>query len=351
MASLPERLAALPGPAERIQWLIRHRLLGPAELLAERGLIPATLLPLARAVLAERPVVPVAQIEEERRVFHGLVEAGLRMLPLKGALLAYSCYPAPNQRWRSDLDVLVDPAQLAAARVALTSLGYRPVWSVPGGTPVEQEPWMARHPSGAWSVDLHWANRNHPVLRDRLSFEEQWAASVEMPGLGPGVQGQCPVHALLNAAMHWYDNLYDEPRPLGWLLDIDLLWVQLDEAAVNELLRLAADRQLSGLLAGVLRQTVALLNTPVPSDVLNSLEAEGADQRPTRLIALSGHPLRAYLFSLSCEPGPRRKLRRLRSTFFPPAQHMRERYGVDRPVALIGAYWRRMRSRLGKRSP
>jgi len=343
---LGEQIAALNGPSERLHWLVEHRLLGPVDLLERRGLVAGDLASLARSLRAQKPVVGAEQLGEERRVFAGLVKAGVRALALKGCLVAYRCYPSPDQRWRADLDVLVAPTEIDAARASLVELGYRPLYSVPGGTPIEQETWVRRHDGRRQAVDLHWAVRNHPVLRDRLRFDEQWRASIELPRLAKGARGQGTVHALLNASMHWYDNIYHEPSPYGWLLDIDLLWRQLDDRARDTLVALAVERGVAGLLGDSLRLTRAALQTPIPETLIDRLVQHGLDRRPTRLIDLVGHRFRSYLFSVACEPGLGKKVRRFRSTFFPPITHMRERYRVDSRTELVRAYFRRAWARV-----
>lgn len=346
---ISEHLAGLAGPAERLQWLGAHRLLGPVDLLVERGLVESDLASLARSLIQGRAVVSAGQIAEEQRVFKGMVAGGVRALALKGCLVAYACYPSPDQRWRSDLDVLVARSELDQARSVLQSLGYRQPVSVPGGTPTEQESWVRAHDGRHQAIDLHWALRNHPLLRDRLTFDEQWDESIELPLLAVGARGQGPIHALLNAAMHWYDNLYSEPRPCGWLLDIDLLWRQLDDQAIQELKAVASERELSGLLAGSLELTRIVYGTLIPEQVIRDLREAGQTQRPTRLISLEGNPLRSYLFSVACEPGAGRKLHRVRATLFPPRAHMRERFGAHSFFELARAYWRRAWRRIRPR--
>jgi hypothetical protein len=62
---------------------------------------------------------------ELERVLPALAEAGCRPIVLKGASLALSVYPQPEDRWFVDLDVLLTRAELSLAYVALERLGYR----------------------------------------------------------------------------------------------------------------------------------------------------------------------------------------------------------------------------------
>ena len=341
MESFQHQFQQLDDPAEQLRWLTQHRFLGVLDLLVERGLISTATQRLAAPLVAKRGRVPPWQLDQERRVLAGLVAAGVPSLALKGCLLAYLVYPAPDQRWRSDLDVLVAPAALERARAALESLGFEPMWRVAGGTPIDQESWLLRRDRRRFVLDLHWAMRKHPLLRDRLNFDEQWRAAVELPALAPGVRGQAPIHALLNASLHWFDGIYAEPQPLGWLLDQDLLWRRLDDGERRQLALLADERGVAGLLGESLRMTADFLATPIPPAFLDDLSRAGRDQRATRLIRIGRSPARAYAYALWCEPGLRRKLHRLTNSLFPPAAHMRERFPEGSRLGLPGLYLRR----------
>jgi hypothetical protein len=62
---------------------------------------------------------------ELERVMPALEEAGCRPIVLKGAPLALSVYPRPEDRWFIDLDLLLTRAELPSAYAALERLGYR----------------------------------------------------------------------------------------------------------------------------------------------------------------------------------------------------------------------------------
>lgn len=345
MDSFRQQFQQLDGPAQQLRWLTEHRFLGVLDLLVERGLIPAQVQSLAAPLVPRRGWVSKAWLDEERRVLQALA-AAVPSLALKGCLLGYLVYPAPQQRWRADLDVLVAPGDLSAARVVLKSLGYAPPYETAGGTPIDQEAWVYRNGAARFNLDLHWAMRKHPLLRDCLSFDEQLQQSVELPGLGPGVRGHGHVHALLNAALHWFDGIYGEPPALAWLLDQDLLWRHMNQAQRSELFDLARDRGVAGLLAESLRLSRDFLDMPVDGAALDALARAGRGAPATRLIGLRQSPLRAYLYAFWSEPGAGNKLERLRQSIFPPSAHLRQRFPEGSRFGLAGLWWRRIRQRL-----
>ncbi len=332
--------------AETIRWLRRNRLLGVSSLLVQRGRISDEVETLAGAVAQRHGRQTVGQLAEEARVFSALVEAGVATLALKGCRLAYSVYADPSQRLRVDIDLLVSPDCLSAAREVLKEIGYRPLYSTPGGTPIPQETWIRDAEPGRHMIDLHWKLRTHPCLRDRLNFEEQWQSRVALPGLAEGAYGQSAPHALLNASMHWFDNLYGKEYPLVWILDKDLLWRAMDDNERDLTLNLARDRGLAGLLAESLRLAHHHFGTPVEQETIAMLDAAGKGRRPTRLIALQRRRFRSWLFALRCEPGWRGRWHRLRESLLPPAAHLRERYPEGSRFGVLGLWGRRVRERL-----
>lgn len=329
-----------------LEWLQRNRLVGVVDLLRERGAIETNLARIAESPGLKIGKVKPWQLESEKEVAAAIGARALRVLVLKGTLYAWTVYPRPDQRLRSDMDILVDSPRLDEARQVLAELGYRPLYSVAGGTPTEEEIWCRHCPGGVHMVDLHWRLRSHPVLRDRLTFAEQWSESVALPALAEGARGQGPVHAMLMASMHWFDALYASPCPLVWILDMDLVWRGMTDAQKQLLQELAIERGLSGLVAENLEQARQEFGTDVADDYLQSLRAGAHGRRPTRLIGLRQTRVRAHLYALWCEPGLGPRLRRVRSILFPPAEYMRQRYGAGPDARLPSLYWRRISERL-----
>ena len=332
--------------AEALEWLGANRLLSLTDLLRDRGLIGGELAALAKPLGERRALVGEAMLAHERRVVSGFAAAGIEALVLKGCLLAYRAYPDPRQRWRSDLDVLVAPEAMARVREVLAEMQYRPIHSVPGGTPIRQETWFRDDGATRQYVDVHWDLRDHPLLRSRFSFEEQYRASVALPALAPGARGQGDVHALLNSAMHWYDDLYEHQQPLAWLLDNDLLWRQMDADERRKAADLAVERGIAGLLADVLARTREAFETPVADATIDELGRAGRAEPATRIIAASSSRYRSFWLSLRSEPGWGARVSRLRRSILPPPGHMRERYPGGSRFGLPGLYLRRIWKRV-----
>jgi Uncharacterised nucleotidyltransferase len=90
----------------------------------------------------------------DRRVRGDLGEAGIEALPLKGATLSRELYGQPGIRQSTDVDVLVEPDQLAPAAAALRRRGYRPA---AGSEPRRRLHLDLEHELGKLPpVELHW---------------------------------------------------------------------------------------------------------------------------------------------------------------------------------------------------
>jgi len=102
--------------------------------------------------------------QELERILVPFADRGIEVLVLKGADTAYRYFPEPGTRPSSDLDLLVAPHDVAAARSVLVNLGfaeqgpghgdrYRTTWTPPAVGGVRSL--ELAHPDNPWSVDLH----------------------------------------------------------------------------------------------------------------------------------------------------------------------------------------------------
>jgi hypothetical protein len=155
--------AGLAGEAGAARWPALEELLGahglaPWAFTALRGAglagtAPGGLREAWRgAVLRNR-----AHLAEIGRIAAGLGDAGVAVLPLKGASLLGRVYPDPGQRPMQDLDLLVRPEAVAAAGEVLLALGYRR--PEPPGAAAQAGHFHAMYalPGRGLVVELHWS--------------------------------------------------------------------------------------------------------------------------------------------------------------------------------------------------
>jgi hypothetical protein len=170
-----------------------------------------------------------------RRVIDGLERAGVRAIPYKGPVLAALAYGAMGARQAGDLDLLIDPGDLAAAKEALRADGFRP--QVPLRDWQERQLVRSAHPYGLVR------DAEHVVLELHWSVSPRSLSS----GLGSALPGErleevtvagsrfhtLPVDLLLAAlCVHGAKHVWER---LGWIVDVAELIARrpaLDGAAV-----------------------------------------------------------------------------------------------------------------------
>ncbi|NKI33605.1 nucleotidyltransferase family protein [Wenzhouxiangella sp. XN79A] len=328
-------------PAKCLQALAAHRLLPVAGLLADRGLLRRDLVAPAGQLAAKSREEMRLRGEIEAGVMEAFVERRVPFLVLKGALLARTVYPAPEDRIRTDLDLLVPPDAVDAAQQALRAARFRPSYEVEGGPPMTQKQWIRPSDSLVHAVDLHWDLSNRPLLKQRLAVAHLLERAQSLTTAAVDARGLGTVDALLHAATHYYGHHRGEFRPDQWLLDMDLLWRKSDPPARNRAAERARACGVGSLLAAALQACIERFDTPVPADWLDSLRAASRGERAARLTQPVTTPVLDMLRNAAEETGWRARLRYGWRLAFPPAAHMRRKYPEGSRWGLPGLYVRR----------
>jgi hypothetical protein len=202
-------------------------------------------------------------------VLGGLREAGVAAMPVKGLVVAEQLYGSLSARPCADLDVLVHPADLPAAREVLRSLGFAQSAAPPYKALVHQfhDPgWTRGVGNERVYLELHWAL--WADSQQRLGTDALWDRSVPATFLGRPVRILSPEDMLLHLAIHRTRSALR----LRWVVDVAELirryGPELDWEAYLERARLAKARTSSWV---VLTLAHDLLGAPVPADVLDRL--------------------------------------------------------------------------------
>lgn len=188
--------------------------------LAPPGLVPSDTLATLHGHFRENARRCLFLTGWLRRVVDGLAAAGIRAIPYKGPVLAGLAYGNIALRWAGDLDLLIDPGHLPAAKAALHAEGFRSL------TPLEswQERQLVRsaHPYAfirdqeGVVVELHWsvsprslsAGLGQDLPRQRL--EEVALASTTFHTLPTDV-------LLLVLCVHGAKHVWER---LSWIVDV-----------------------------------------------------------------------------------------------------------------------------------
>jgi Uncharacterised nucleotidyltransferase len=290
--------------------------------------------PAVREGLAERARASAARellvARELARVIAALAERDIRPLLFKGTALAYSVYPHPGLRPRTDTDLLVREPDVPGVRAVLGSLGYGAAVQCDGELLFRQFEVSREDEVGARHVlDVHWAISTQALFADLLAYDELHPRSMPIPALGSSAAGFGLVDALLLALIHPVMHHKNEQRLL-WTYDVHLLAGRLDDAGFATLVERARAKGIAAVCAHGLEGAREWLGTAVPDAALPALRAMPAAEQPTAAYLTPG---RAWLdetaSSLRGLGSWRERLRLLREIALPSPAYMLRAYGVS----------------------
>jgi hypothetical protein len=287
---------------------------------------------IAREAVRARDLSAVTRALEERQI---------PALLIKGAALAYTCYPHPWLRPRTDTDILVPRESVDAAAAVFLSLGYYPSAAISTGELVSHQIAYERRGQHGVShvIDLHWKIVNPHVLADVLPFAEVWADARVVTRDTLVARVPSPVWCLLIACVHRLAHHQDQER-LVWLHDMNLLARQFTRDDWTTFVALAHTHGISAVCAHGLEAASRLLGMPIPETVTAALntdqtvEPSGAYTGRRRKLDVLRDDLRRLPWS--------DRVLLLREHAFPPASFMMSRYALHQRTWLPAFYIRRL---------
>lgn len=202
----------------RVGSFLHHRL--PA---AARAGLPEPVAAELRTMAVLNVQRALARTGELLRLAAEWERAGRRVIAFKGPVLARQLYGEAGLRAAGDLDLLVAPADAAAASAALRGDGYRRTYPDFELTPLQWEKFLRlqhelnhHHAGRGITVELQWRLEELPPV----AFDELWRArgSVNLAGqsLATLPAEISALHLFAHGARHGWASLF-------WLLDIALL--------------------------------------------------------------------------------------------------------------------------------
>lgn len=286
-------------------------------------------------------VLDLLRERQDKAVLADLACAGVGMLLLKGAPLAYSHYPQPQLRTRCDTDILVRRADRLVATRVLEAAGYTRPNAVSGTLVSYEETFRKRVGHLDHVVDLHWQISNSQLIARALTYEDARDRSVTVPQLGSAARTLSPPDAMLLACMHRAVHLgVDGPGGdrLIWLYDIHLLAAGMSSTEWQEFVRMCAGKGMREVSRDSLLTAQAILRTRLPAGVLEALEPPVTRELSANY--LQGN--RALVFQTELRAlAWRDRIVLLRETLFPPADYMLIKYDSRRRWLLPWWYLRR----------
>lgn len=261
---------------------MRHRVEGfVADGLAAAGVAPP---PDIRAALDKAATAIAVQnlrfAAETWRLARLARDAGIDMLVIKGVslnILAFQGF-AIKKAW--DIDLLVSPDQVEAARSMLIAAGYR--WDAPGEdfTPEQERRWFLLSRESVWfhkdsgiAVELHTGLTDNPSLLAGVTL----GSPRQRVAIGPGQEVETLADSELFAYLCVHGAIHGWMR-LKWLADLGALLGMRSEQEIERLYREAVALGAGRAPAQALLLCRDLLGLKLPLE----LERQLRSQAPVR---------------------------------------------------------------------
>jgi putative nucleotidyltransferase-like protein len=228
-------------------------------------------VPTGFALRAERRYLATmirnaARVDELGRVLRGFADASIDVMPVKGPMVGESVYRNVTLRVFDDLDILVPPGQISAAREALRGLGYR-TRATPRFEEVDHQfhdlQYFREVGGGEQCLELHWDL--WPPARFPSDLPGLWARARPSFVAGVAVRVLSDEDILLHLAIH----RTSAPLRLRMVCDVaELVRDRGDRLDWEVLVSRAACLGATTALHMILDLAADLLGAPVPADVI-----------------------------------------------------------------------------------
>jgi len=296
-------------------------------------------LPELRDAALNAAAIESLRLTDLREVLAALASHGVVALIVKGTALAYSIYDAPELRPRGDTDLLIAANELDRVRAALAPLRFTERLTSGDELGVRQKTFERVDRFGlAHGYDVHLDIANPATVARALTYEEMRSRAIDLPRIAAGALAPSLVDSLLYACIHRVVHHHSSDR-LMWLYDVHLLASRLSPNEWSEFWSRGKERRVVTICKATLQDARHWFGG---DDFASSAPAVGDEPSAAFLIrdrtrgAVLATELKALRWS--------ERLTRLRQLAFPPADFMKQSFGVRNRAALPLLYlWRALR--------
>jgi len=271
-------------------------------------------------------------MDQLRRVVAAFEQAGLSLLPIKGASLVETIYPSVGTRPMNDVDLLVKRGQWPVAGKVLRRLGYSPLR------------WFPNLFSGNGVVlDVHFDLAGADRIRSRryavrIESDKLWAEAISSAD-SPAGRTLSEADTLLCLASHLQKHSFSR---LIWFLDLALFLRQHQDVDWPGVWNRAQEFNLTKALYFVLCYLRSVLGLQLPRGMERALGAKPLNLAERRFLRalLAGEEMGLVgdiLLAFSAN-SPAGGLHLLAETAFPRRQIMSQIYPLEGRYALLWAY-------------
>lgn len=263
----------------------RHRVEGLVHrALNESGATPPAFVRETLAARAQRIAIQtLRQVAESSRIASAMAQANVRFTYVKGVTLAILAYKNLGVKQAWDIDLLIAPADVAAAVGALKALGYERTLPDPELSDARFEEWIRLCKESLWTepmsghvVELHTSLVDNACLMPGVGAQSRQ----QLVAVAPGITLPTLPESLLFTYLCVHGAAHAWSR-LKWLADVAALLRTGDADRMERLYRdsLALG---GGRSAGqALLLSADLLRLPLPAALRKEIESD----RKTRWLA------------------------------------------------------------------
>ena len=317
---------------------------GVTLLAAEFESLPASLDPYITQLKASMAANEALKQRELSRLFNALDNSDLKSVLFKGSALAYSIYPKPWLRPRSDSDVFIQPSDRKKFELVLAQHGYQKHFAIQGNYVSYQDTYSkALAGESSLNIDLHWRINNRQMFRQTFSVEElinrgNTLEQFEQATLNAPINIPGNIDSLLIASLHRAGHHNKEER-LAWIYDIHLLASSLNNEQWQDLCNRAIAKKIAAITLNALETAQRYFNTHVNEGVLAQLASRTKSHEPSAIFLNRKLSERHYFWAdIKSMPDFGSKLSFLRESVIPPPAYVRRQ--MNTPYASI-AYVKR----------
>lgn len=303
---------------------------GISLLAAEQQTLPAELVDHFAQLKAMMVANDKLKQIELASLFDAFNDQGVNAVLFKGSALAYSLYPKPWLRPRSDSDVIIAAKDKIAADAILQQLGYQTLFAIQGKYVSYQSTYgKALAGKSFINIDLHWQINNRQMFSQTFTAEElasNGAKLTQLAGTPLRSSAAIPsyVDSILIASVHRLGHHHTEER-LAWLYDIHLLVGCFTELDWAQLTHRAKSKQLCAITLDALRTAQHYLSTELDTNAMSQLEASASQFEASAIFLNRQLSERHYFWAdLKSMPDLKSKLGFLRESTLPSPDYVRQ---------------------------
>jgi len=299
-------------------------------LAAEHNTLPSELSPQIAKLKAMMVANEALKQAELAKLFNAFNQAGLNSVLFKGSALAFSLYPKPWLRPRSDSDVLIAPSDLSKFNIVFEQLGYQKLFAIQGKYVSYQSTYGKALVGDSFiNIDLHWHINNRQMFAETFSSHEliengQRLSRFGKASIKSAVNIPSTVDSLLIASLHRAGHHNKEER-LAWLYDIHLLATSLSNEQWLRLCQQAKSKQISAITHNALETTRDYFGTNLEQTALQQLIDQTSFCEPSAIFLNRELSERHYfLADIKSMPNFTAKLSFIRESILPSPDYVRQ---------------------------